>query len=695
MAPLSTKDFATEQTLQAIRHFHDQRPAICLLALLVALVCAVPSRSAIARPASQTRSSAFRPAECGPLVELPLGMAPGRDVECGYASVPEQHSLPDGPTIELAVVILKSTGPSPRPDPLVMAQGGPGGSTIDTYAALLLDSPLRAERDIVLFDQRGTLHSRPALLCPERMDVTLRTIEQNISREEEDRLGDEALLACRARLLREGANLAAFDSLENAADVDALRAALGYDTINLYGVSYGTLLALHVMRDFPGGLRSVILDSVAPPQINFLEQAARSENRALTEFFGACAADERCNAAFPDLERVFYDHARQLDGAPARAPMTDAETGKTYSAVVRGDTFQGLIFQMLYSTELLPLLPQLIYDARAGRYEVFGRIASLLVFDRTVAEGMYFSVVCAEDADFDPADATGPDLRPAIAERAERDARDLVELCRRWEAPPLGSEVDRPVASDVPTLVLTGRFDPITPPQFAAQTAQTLPRSYLYTFPNAGHGVFQSVPCADQIVASFLGAPTARPADSCAASLGAPRFIIPADVLRVPSLIRLLNLEGNSTAELAIFGGALLALLSAWLALPLAWLIRRLRRDAPRPAPPLARALPWLALLLGALLLFFAVALVAGVVRSAEQQALLLLGVPRSMAALFVLPPIGALLAAAMLAGMAAAWRSGAWSLAQRLYHTLLALAGAVCVALLAVWGMVGAPFVR
>jgi pimeloyl-ACP methyl ester carboxylesterase len=525
------------------------------------------------------------------------------------------------------------------------------------------------------------------------MDVTLRTIEQNISREEEDRLSDEALLACHARLLREGDNLAAFDSLENAADVDALRGALGYNQINLYGVSYGTLLALHVMRNFPDGLRSVIIDSVAPPQINFLEQAARSENRALTEFFGTCGADPRCNSAFPNLERVFYDHARQLDATPARVPMTDAETGKTYNAVVRGDTFQGLFFQMLYSTELLPLLPQLIYDARAGRYEIFGRIAGLLVFDRTVAEGMYFSVVCAEDADFDPADATAPDLRPSIAERAERDARDLVELCGRWDVPPLGPEVDQPVTSDVPTLVLTGRFDPITPPQFAAQVAETLPRSYLYTFPNAGHGVFQSVDCANQLVASFLDTPTARPADGCVAALGPPRFIVPADVLRVPSLVRLLNLEGSSTAEIVVFGVALALLLSAWLVLPLAWLIRRLRRRELRPAPPLARALPWLALLLGALLVFFGVALVVGVVRNADQQALLLLGVPRDLAWVFTLPLLAALLAAAMLAGAVAAWRGGAWSLAQRIYRTLLAIAGVVCVALLAVWGMVGAPF--
>jgi pimeloyl-ACP methyl ester carboxylesterase len=675
---------------------YRQLPFVCLVCILTSLIGAVlPAWPAAARPPSQPRSAAFRPADCAALVELPLGLDPGPNFECGYVTVPEQHSQPDGPSIELGVAILKSSSARPRPDPLVMAQGGPGGSTIHTYATLLLDSPLRRERDIVLFDQRGTLRSKPALLCPENVDLTLRTIEQDLGREEEQRLSDEALMQCRARLLREGANLSAYDSLENAADVEALRLALGYNQINLYGVSYGTLLALHVVRDFPGGLRSVIIDSVVPPQVNFLEQAARSENRALTEFFGACAADTRCNTSYPDLERVFYEQAQRLDRAPARVPMTDPETGVTYRAVVRGDTFQELFFQMLYSTELLPVLPQLIYDARDGRYETLGRIASLFVFERTIAEGMYFSAICAEDADFDPANAADPQLRPQIAERAVRDAQHLVELCRRWDVEPLGPAIDRPVEGDVPTLVLTGRFDPITPPAFGAQAAETLRPSYLFTFADASHGVFHSDPCADQVVAVFLNDPQTRPDDACVAAVGPPRFVAPGDALRVPSLIGLLNLERGSTTELAIFGGALLVLLSAWVVLPLAWLIRLIRGRPRASAPRLARAVPWLALLTGALLALFIVALVVGVALNLDQQALLLVGVPRELAWLFALPIVAALLTIALLAGVAVAWRSGAWSPAGRVYRSLLALAAVVCVGVLAMWGMVAMVFIR
>jgi hypothetical protein len=352
-----------------------------------------------------------------------------------------------------------------------------------------------------------------------------------------------------------------------------------------------------------------------------------------------------------------------------------------------------LFFQMLYATELLPLLPQLIYDVRGGRYEMFGRIASLFVFERTIAEGMYYSVICAEDADFNPADAVDSQLRPQVAERALRDAQHLIDLCRRWGVEPLGAAVDRPVEGDVPTLVLTGRFDPITPPAFAALAAQTLRPSYLFTFPDAGHGVFQSDPCANQLVAAFLADPQTRPNDACVAAEGPPRFVEPGDALRLPSLIGLLNLERGSTTALAVFGVALLVLLSAWLVLPLAWLIRVIRGRPRVPAPRPARAVPWLALLAGGLLTFFVVGLVVGIFLNIDRQALLLVGVPRELGWLFVVPILVALLTLALLACVAVAWRAGVWSLASRIYRSLLALAAVVCVAVLAIWGMVGTVF--
>ncbi|HET9222992.1 MAG TPA: hypothetical protein VFO07_10835, partial [Roseiflexaceae bacterium] len=209
------------------------------------------------------------------------------------------------------------------------------------------------------------------------------------------------------------------------------------------------------------------------------------------------------------------------------------------------------------------------------------------------------------------------------------------------------------------------------------------------------HGVFHSDPCADQLVAAFLDDPHTRPDDSCVVAEGSPRFVAPGDALRLPSLIGLLNLERGSWPALATFGAALLVLLSAWAVLPLAWLIRVIRGRPRAAAPRLARAVPWLALATGALLAFFMVGLVVGIVLNIDRQALLLIGIPRELAWLFTLPIIAALLTIALLAGVVAAWRAGAWSRASRVYRSLLALAALICVGVLAMWGMVGTVFVR
>jgi pimeloyl-ACP methyl ester carboxylesterase len=268
-----------------------------VLAGLAGLCLAVPAAARPPQPAS------FAPTSCDAFdLGLPAFMLDG--VECGYLTVPELHANPTGPTLRLAVVVFKSTGPNPAPDPLFMAQGGPGGSTID-FASLMFSSPVREKRDIVLFDQRGTLNSRPNLLCPEVLDNTLTTIEQPLSQEAQLKAEIAAFDACRQRRLAEGINLAAFNSRENAADVESLRLALGYGPINLYGVSYGTLLAQHVMRDFPASLRSVILDAVVSAAVNPYPQVPLSQSRAFAGVFAACAADPACAADYPQLQARF------------------------------------------------------------------------------------------------------------------------------------------------------------------------------------------------------------------------------------------------------------------------------------------------------------------------------------------------------------------------------------------------------
>jgi pimeloyl-ACP methyl ester carboxylesterase len=641
--------------------------------------------SAISTGAAQPQpSGTFAPAECMFKNATLLG-----NVECGYLTVPERHNAPDGPKIRLAVAIARSTGENPVPDPLVLAQGGPGGSTIDLFADQLVLAnfqEIRRDRDIVMFDQRGTLYAEPDLRCAEDTELIERTIEQRLTREESRRLSLEASLACRERLVREGVDLAAYNSLENAADIVALRDALGYDQINLYGVSYGTLLALHTMQLYPQILRSVILDSVVPRQTNPNSEVPRSMDRAFTELFQACAADPGCNRDYPNLEQVFFDLLTRLDQAPGRGLATDPDTGKTYNAVIDGDTMLSLVFQLLYASSVIPLVPKVITDAANGDFSLAGRFLGRIAFDRTFASGMYYSVTCAEDADFRPEDVNLTGVRPALAERERLDTQAFLTTCQRWSVPELGPAVDQPVRSDVPVLVFNGRFDPITPPSFGETAAQTLSRSVVVTFPTLAHGSMTDSACASRIARAFLDDPAQRPDTSCVTEQTIIRFITPSNTLMTPGLIRMLDaIEQGQFGTLILILLCLVLLLSVFLIWPVAWLIRRSRKLPPEPDTA-ARLAPWLAAATAVLALAFVVGAVAVVfaLSAANDNATLLTGVPLGWAWLFVLPLLTALLAVGMLICAVLAWVRGSWGIARRIYFSLLAFTTAVFTVLLA-----------
>lgn len=669
------------------------RPLAWLLMLVMCGGILVPGGRAVAAPAVQPPLATFEPASCD-FIDPIIGVVPP-DVECGYVIVPEEYSNPSGPTIRLAVAIVPSQAPNPAPDPLVMLQGGPGGSTIDTYIyQLVVNGELPFNRDVILFNQRGTRYSEPNLDCPEVLETTIENIDRILPDEEEEQIYTAALKSCRNRLVNEGVNLSAFDSIENAADVDAVREALGYEQINLYGVSYGTTLALHTMRNHPEGLRTVILDAVAPPSINFLTEVPASQDRAFTTLFTACANDSGCAAAFPNLEERFFALIDRLNANPVEIRLTDMETGTTYDAILDGDSTFEAIFLMLYATDILPLIPQIIHETDRGYYKPLSSILSSIIFDRTVSQGMYFSVVCAEDADFTVADLDLTGVRPEIAESGEADAASLLQSCALWDIETLGPAVDAPVASSIPTLILSGNFDPITPAAFAEAAAANLPQSYNYVFPNTGHSAAFNGDCPDQIIRDFLDSPNVAPDADCIENLSAPNFITPTDILTLPALLRLANLEDNSGTELTLFGLGLFVLLSVILIWPIIWLVRRIQQRPSKPRPILLHLAPWVAGINGSLILSFAVILFGLIISlGIEGSNILLLGVPASWGPLFVLPLISTLLTLTMLASSGIAWFGDFWSIVQRIYFSLVTLAALLCTILLIAWGMVGAVY--
>lgn len=258
----------------------------------------------------------FEPAACP--FQLPPGQIEGTTVECGYLVVPENRADPDAGTIRLAVGIFHPPGGATEPDPIIYLAGGPGGSALELLY-LSFESAyqpiLAAGRDLILFDQRGVGLSEPALDCPDAHELALELLDheldgEELSQEEMGVLFGDAYAAC-AEDLRAVADLAAYNTAASAADVNDLRLALGYDQVNLWGQSYGTRLALGVLRHDPQGVRSVVLDSVYPPDVDMYLESPPNLDRALGALFEACAADAACGAAYEVC--TFWDERQAAD----------------------------------------------------------------------------------------------------------------------------------------------------------------------------------------------------------------------------------------------------------------------------------------------------------------------------------------------------------------------------------------------
>lgn len=612
----------------------------------------------------------------------------GLGFECGYVVAPLRHAAPDGATIRLPVAVRRAPGGAA--DPLLLAQGGPGGDAFEVFSLLVPNTPIAAARDIVIFNQRGTPYAEPALTCPET-DAALAGILA-ADAEEGERLYNEALDACYARLRAEGVDLSAFNSLENAADVPLIARALGYEEYNFYGVSYGTLLGLHLMRNHPEGLRSVILDSVAPTDVNFITQASASESRVFAEVFAACAADPACAAAYPNLEARFVALVQQFDREPATLTLTDPETGQDYDTYLDGRGLRSVLHQLLYVPRMAAVLPRLISDIEAGDLRYLEAMWPLLVFDQLVAEGMYYSVICAEDADIDVAAVPLSGLRPDIAATTTDELRSVIETCARWQVTALPASVDDPVVSDIPTLLLSGRFDPITPPAFAEAATAGLSNFTNLVDPTAAHGVAFQNDCVNGIITDFLANPQATPDSSCLAGLEPPAFV-PPDAITLPLLAEVNQLKPR---VLAVFGAAavlLLMVLSAFLVWTISTIVRAFgeRRVERTAADSRVR---WLSrgmvLAFGAVALVFGLGLLYFIFTSLTNLTMATaLALPAMAAPLLWLPLVLLLLAVGVVVTLILLWlRPGSGSTAGKVYHTFVAVCAVALLALIAAEGL-------
>jgi pimeloyl-ACP methyl ester carboxylesterase len=472
------------------------RPWLALLACFGAFACGGtndPVNPEAGTPGIDTpASNRFTPSACP--APLPAGLVEGKTVRCGTLTVPETRALPAGKTVTLSVRIVNGTE-NPKADPIVHLQGGPGGS----YAAyddvvggeFGLETSRRTEREIVFFDQRGTGKSKPALSCT----------------------GRETRQECLSRLAAEGIDLAAYNTEESARDVEDLRVALGYERINLYGQSYGTILAQTVMRLYPSSVRSTVLESVsAVPFDAYLTNSAKGLELALARVFSDCAADASCARAFPDPAK---DLAAIFDALAAEGADPSGVVGllSTLTQLARGKSFVPLALRAIATGDTATINAVVSVASDSSSY--VEKVQSLL------AAGANSTINC-----FD----YGPLWTPTRLKEVNESARPAFQSVLEEDTSYCGalppsrvSDAQRlPFRTEVPTLQLSGSHDSNTPKEIADSLAPTFSKGYQVTIPGWGHVVLAfAEPCSTAIFRQFVQDPSKTPDTSC---LSKPTF---------------------------------------------------------------------------------------------------------------------------------------------------------------------------
>lgn len=461
------------------------------------------------------RKSSIELSDCQLVGSGGIGRSQAR---CGTLEVPEDHQHPEGKKLSLRVAVVPARA-NPRPTPVFLLAGGPGQAASEQYLAVLtILERARQDHDIVLVDQRGTGGST-RLRCD---------LPAGLS-DPETLLKDPQLSWLDACAKSVPADPRHFTTTAFVRDLDLVRQALGYEQINLIGISYGTRAALAYLREFPGRARTAVLDGVAPLPMSLGEHMHLTAQRALDLDFGRCAATPDCQRQFPDLPAQLAAVLEKLARAPQEVKLPHPTTGAPAAVKLTESRFATTVFQYSYSPELMGLLPLFIHTAHATGDYVPIAAQSLFMFEdleATVTRPLYWSIVCAEDVPFYAPELAKLEGLPERSYLGDTIRPMLRRICEKWPHATVPAAFKEPVQSDVPVLLLSGEADPVTPPLFAEQAKRSLPNSLHLVFRGQGHNTAGSG-CMPSVVGRFFRKGTLEGLDTrCAANVAPKPFFL-------------------------------------------------------------------------------------------------------------------------------------------------------------------------
>lgn len=453
-------------------------------------------------------AAALQPAPCA-LSDLPATFERDQKVECGWISVPRMPG--DARTIKLWVARIKSTSAQPKPDALLYINGGPGVATVDSVLPGLPNGKtmpvLRQDRDIWLFDQRGSGRSEE-VLCPGLAKTLNDIASQGLSPAAEEERSRAAFSECRSSAGKSGFALDSYSTATTVEDIEHMRKALGIPQWNLLSISYGSLVALHAMRTHPQTIRSAILNSPYPPNsVTWAEQVS-SAAAAYQAIDRACAANPKCKARFGALIPKLEATIERLEREPVR-------DGK---ALITGRQFAKALWPIAVTSSTLRFVPLAIDRAHAGDESLLKRMVATYAGGDSFggfSPAQAYAIGCYESGRTREWYARSRTLYPGLADPAPDDSWD--RRCATYRPGFAPASFFAPVASNIPALIYAGALDPATPVVDALQATRFLTRATLVEVAGAAHGPMSLDECTRGIGFGFIRDPLAVLDTSCVA----------------------------------------------------------------------------------------------------------------------------------------------------------------------------------
>ncbi|PYI78707.1 MAG: alpha/beta hydrolase [Verrucomicrobia bacterium] len=434
---------------------------------------------------------------------------------CGHLTVFENRHTRGGRTIDLNIVVLPAFDQQTKREPLFDLAGGPGAASTEAAGFYANQGKeFRRRRDVVLVDQRGTGKSNPLTVSK------IKTAEYYLS----EMYPVEYVKSLRQRL-EQRSDLTQYTTSIAMDDLDDVRAWLGYDRINLFGLSYGTRAALVYLRQHPQHVRTVTLMGVAPTYLKMPMYHAQAATRAMKLLLEQCEQDAQCHEAFPHIDDDWAKVLTQLERAPARVEYSPPDNSAPVMVEIQRDIFAEKIRTWMYGRDQASRIPLIVHRAADGDFGPFLHEAIGPSIPDFIADGMYLSVTCAEDVPFiDQEQAAKLNAgNPFGNYRVFQQTR----ACSMWPRGEIPRNFSAPVSANAPVLIFSGKMDPVTPPQRGDEVASYLPNSRHIVIPQAAHGVdgLTDPGCIDRIMMDFLEKGDATDLEvSCVERMAPPPF---------------------------------------------------------------------------------------------------------------------------------------------------------------------------